>query len=145
MSALPPKADIAACDRHVRFVPKADIGRKARPFDLQHVMMLRQSFDYRKWIGLDIGVVTHHVGRVGPHCSRPAYPRHIAQALQPRFERRTFGDMSNLHKPFVWSRHWNPGFRQPPGELSHAAKRCLAPKETRYALYQRRLLPDPGS
>ena len=107
--------------------------------------MLRQSFDYRKWIGLDIGVVTHHVGRVGPHCSRPAYPRHIAQALQPRFERRTFGDMSNLHKPFVWSRHWNPGFRQPPGELSHAAKRCLAPKETRYALYQRRLLPNPGS
>ena len=38
MSALPPKADIAACDRHVRFVPKADIGRKARPFDLLHVM-----------------------------------------------------------------------------------------------------------
>jgi hypothetical protein len=61
MSALPPKADIAACDRHVRLVPKADIGRKARPFDLLHVMMLRQSFDYRKWIGLDIGVVTHHV------------------------------------------------------------------------------------
>jgi hypothetical protein len=26
MSALPPKADIAECDRHVRFVPKADIG-----------------------------------------------------------------------------------------------------------------------
>src|SRR5262245_13544111 len=25
MSALPPKADIAECDRHVRFVPKADI------------------------------------------------------------------------------------------------------------------------
>ena len=24
MSALPPKADIAECDRHVRFVPKAD-------------------------------------------------------------------------------------------------------------------------
>jgi hypothetical protein len=27
MSALPPKADIAECDRHVRFVPKADIVR----------------------------------------------------------------------------------------------------------------------
>src|SRR5215469_6708110 len=27
------------------------------------------------------------------------------------------------------------GLRQPPGELSRAAKRCLAPKETRYALY----------
>ena len=26
MSALPPKADIAERDRHVRFVPKADIG-----------------------------------------------------------------------------------------------------------------------
>jgi hypothetical protein len=25
MSALPPKADIVECDRHVRFVPKADI------------------------------------------------------------------------------------------------------------------------
>ena len=25
MSALPPKADIDECDRHVRFVPKADI------------------------------------------------------------------------------------------------------------------------
>jgi hypothetical protein len=27
MSALPPKADIRYGDRHVRFVPKADIGR----------------------------------------------------------------------------------------------------------------------
>jgi len=25
MSALPPKADIRCCDRHVRFVPKGDI------------------------------------------------------------------------------------------------------------------------
>jgi len=33
MSALPPKADIAECDRHVSFVPKADVlrcGKKAR-------------------------------------------------------------------------------------------------------------------
>ena len=28
MSALPPKADIVECDRHVRFVPKADISRE---------------------------------------------------------------------------------------------------------------------
>jgi hypothetical protein len=35
--------------------------------------------------------------------------------------------MSHLHKPFVWWRHC-PGFRQPPGELSRAAKRCLTPK-----------------
>jgi hypothetical protein len=27
MSALPPKADIANCDRHVRFVPKAAVSR----------------------------------------------------------------------------------------------------------------------
>jgi hypothetical protein len=26
MSALPPKADIAERDRHVRFVPEADVG-----------------------------------------------------------------------------------------------------------------------
>ena len=30
MSALPPKADIAERDRHVRFVPKADIRRCGR-------------------------------------------------------------------------------------------------------------------
>ena len=29
MSALPPKADIVERDRHVRFVPKADIGPKS--------------------------------------------------------------------------------------------------------------------
>ena len=28
MSALPPKADIAECDYHVRFVPKADINAR---------------------------------------------------------------------------------------------------------------------
>jgi len=60
-------------------VPKADIGRQARPFDLLHVMMLRQSFDYRKWIGLDIGVVTHHVGRVGPRLQSPG----LSKAYRP--------------------------------------------------------------
>jgi hypothetical protein len=63
----------------------------------------------------------------------------------PAPERRTFGGMPNPHKPFVWSRHWNPGYRQPPGELSRTAKRCLAPKETRYASCQQRLQPHPGS
>ena len=29
VSALPPKADVVECDRHVRFVPKADIGYHA--------------------------------------------------------------------------------------------------------------------
>src|SRR5262249_29053337 len=32
MSALPPKADIVECDRHVRFVPKADIRGAAYAF-----------------------------------------------------------------------------------------------------------------
>src|SRR5690348_16516393 len=32
MSALPPKADIAKRDHHVRFVPKADVRRKRNPF-----------------------------------------------------------------------------------------------------------------
>jgi len=31
MSGLPPKADIAEHDRHVRFVPKADIVERAQP------------------------------------------------------------------------------------------------------------------
>jgi hypothetical protein len=31
---------------------------------------------------IDIGIPTGHIANVGPHCSRPAYPRHIAQALQ---------------------------------------------------------------
>jgi hypothetical protein len=30
MSALPQNADIRCCDRHVRFVPKADILRRGR-------------------------------------------------------------------------------------------------------------------
>jgi hypothetical protein len=29
MSALPPKADIAECDRHLRFVPEADMPANA--------------------------------------------------------------------------------------------------------------------
>jgi len=29
MSAFPPKADIADCDRHVRYVPKADIPHRS--------------------------------------------------------------------------------------------------------------------
>jgi hypothetical protein len=31
-SALPPKADMAECDRHVRFVPKADSSATTRQF-----------------------------------------------------------------------------------------------------------------
>jgi hypothetical protein len=31
---------------------------------------------------IDIPLATRHIPIVGPHCSRPAYPRHIAQALQ---------------------------------------------------------------
>jgi hypothetical protein len=36
MSALPPKADIAECDRHVRFVPKADISARPELFNLPY-------------------------------------------------------------------------------------------------------------
>jgi hypothetical protein len=54
--------------------------------------------------------------------------------------------MSNSHKPFVWSRRFNPGFRQPPGELSRAAKRCLTPKGDEKCLAMSRLTaPTPYS
>jgi hypothetical protein len=39
MSALPPKADILECDRHVRFVPKADIGLNYSPAVAANVSM----------------------------------------------------------------------------------------------------------
>src|ERR1043165_2202092 len=53
------------------------------------------------------------------------------------------GDMSDLHKPFVWRRYC-PGLRQPPGELSRAAKRCLTPKgaEKRLAITRPSALPS---
>jgi hypothetical protein len=35
MSALPPKADIAKCDSHVRFVPKAEVGNLEVDYDLE--------------------------------------------------------------------------------------------------------------
>jgi hypothetical protein len=35
MSALPPKADIAECDRHGRFVPKPDMERIFDPVGVQ--------------------------------------------------------------------------------------------------------------
>jgi hypothetical protein len=38
MSALPPKADIAQRERHVRFGPKADIGRSPHPADPQWLL-----------------------------------------------------------------------------------------------------------
>lgn len=31
---------------------------------------------------IDIAFFVRHIAIVGPYCSRPAYPRHIAQALQ---------------------------------------------------------------
>ena len=42
MSALPPKGDIAECDRHVRFVPKADIQELAhlRTSNFRKVLLL---------------------------------------------------------------------------------------------------------
>src|SRR6202035_5222519 len=70
---------------------------------------------------------------VGPHCSRPVQPRHVAQALHsdPLAGLRafgTFGEMSDLQKSFLLRRRCIPGLRQPPGELQRAAKRCLTPE-----------------
>ena len=42
MSAIPPKADIAERDRHVRFVPIADISRFIRPLDQRARSMCRE-------------------------------------------------------------------------------------------------------
>jgi hypothetical protein len=71
-----------------------------------------------------------HIATVGPYCSRPAYPRHIAQALQlARSPGRGLLAICLIStKPFVCWRRWNPGFRRPPGKLLRAAKRCLTPK-----------------
>jgi len=38
MSALPPKADIRCRDRHVRFVPKADISSAAKKALFDHLV-----------------------------------------------------------------------------------------------------------
>jgi hypothetical protein len=59
MSALPPKADMVQHDRDVCFVPEADM-RCFLTFVPAHT---KSPF-------------------VGPHCSRPAYPRHFAQVLR---------------------------------------------------------------
>ena len=37
MSALPPKADIGTQPRHVRFVPKADIGQRGKKTVFDHL------------------------------------------------------------------------------------------------------------
>jgi len=38
MSALPPKAHIVECDRHVRFVPKADKVRRSKMALFDHLV-----------------------------------------------------------------------------------------------------------
>ena len=95
---------------------------------------------------IDFAFVARHITTVGPHCSRPAYPRHIAQALQlTRAPGRGLLAICLIStKPFVWSRHWNPGFRQPPGQLSRSAKRCLTPKGDEKCLAITRLTAPPS-
>jgi hypothetical protein len=58
---------------------------------------------------LDIAHCRTNLLSVGLDRSRPAYPRHFAQALHfsPPAGRRTFGKMS-VPKSFVWMRHWIP-------------------------------------
>jgi len=69
MSALPPKADIVEHDRHVRFVPIADIGtmtrrklsQKERAAQLQKQLLellANQPIDDATLIELDTGVAT---------------------------------------------------------------------------------------
>jgi hypothetical protein len=89
MSALPPKADIAERDGHVRFVPKAGscsaailIAVRFRglcPVGPQHLRFL----DFRPSV--------HHIV-VSGHMQSPGYPRHFAQALlQPARRAEDFG------------------------------------------------------
>src|SRR6516165_6706344 len=54
--------------------------------------------------GIDTALATRHIATVGPHCSRPAYPRHIAQALQlTRSPGRGFLAICLIStKSFVW-------------------------------------------
>jgi hypothetical protein len=93
---------------------------------------------------LDIAHCRTNLLSVGLDRSRPAYPRHFAQALHfsPPAGRRTFGEMS-VPRSFVWMRHWIPGLRQPPGKLSRAAKRCLNSKGDEICLALMRLGPQP--
>jgi hypothetical protein len=51
--------------------------------------------------------------------------------------------MSNPHKPFVQSRHSNPGKRRPPGELPRAVKRCLTPNGDEKCLATTQLTTPP--
>src|SRR4029077_5870452 len=95
-------------------------GKTTLGFRYQNWSELGSGSDGKIIARLDIAAVTRHIALVGPHCSRPAYPRHIAQALQLARSpgRGLLAICLNLHKPFVWWRDCNSGFRQPPGELS---------------------------
>jgi hypothetical protein len=51
---------------------------------------------------LDLHSISRHIVFVGPHCSRPAYPRHFAQVL--RFARSSgwrLWEMPDLPRVFV--------------------------------------------
>jgi hypothetical protein len=79
---------------------------------------------------IDIVAVARQIASVGPDCSRPAYPRHIAQELQTRsrvgLRIWRYAESPQAFRPIAAP---EPSFRQPPGELSRAAKRCLTPKK----------------
>ena len=111
MSALPPKADIS--------VGQLDVGKRPK-----------SNSD-----ALDIAHCRTNLLSVGLDRSRPAYPRHFAQALHfsPPAGRRTFGKMS-VPKSFVWMRHWIPGLRQPPVSCRVQPSVVSTPKEMRYVL-----------
>jgi len=76
----------------------------------------------------------------------PGLPKaHRPSTAAPLSERKAFGDVFDLHKSFVRSRHWNPGIRRPPGELPRAAKRCLTPKGDEKCLATTRFTTPPLS
>jgi hypothetical protein len=52
--------------------------------------------------------------------------------------------MRDLQEPFVRFAALEPGFRQPPGELSRAAKRCLTPKGDEKCLAIIRFISAPS-
>jgi hypothetical protein len=49
MSALPPKADIAERDRHVRFVPKADIGTAKKHHSIRLDWSSNSTQNFQRW------------------------------------------------------------------------------------------------
>src|SRR5262249_59487139 len=112
MSALPPKADMCGATRDVRFGPEADIG------------------------ALDICHCRTNLLFVGLDRSRPAYPRHFAQALHfsPPAGPRTFGEMSDFLSLLSGCGTGFRAFDNRPVSCRAQPSVVSTPKEMRYVL-----------